>query len=108
MSSCLKCGIVIRFLPKFWKAFYSFKSAFSFVMFLLRDKLDFFRNISKKINVFFVEDDAQISVELIIVLAAVVAVVLVLVSQLQSTSAEGSKKLKETSDSVFRKIENIK
>ncbi len=56
----------------------------------------------------FCEEEAQISVELIIVLAAVVAVVLVLVSQLQSTSSEGSKKLKETSEDVFKKIDNIK
>ncbi len=56
----------------------------------------------------FLEDKAQISVELIIVLAAVVAVVLILVSQLQATSEEGSKKLEETSDSIFKKIDDIK
>ncbi len=60
---------------------------------------------SKKI---FFENKAQISVELIIVLAAVVAVVLILVSQLQATSEEGSKKLGETSDSIFKKIDDIK
>lgn len=57
---------------------------------------------------FFKEERAQISVELIIVLAAVVAVVLVLVSQLQATSTEGSKKLEETSDDIFAKIDDIK
>jgi len=57
---------------------------------------------------FFSEENAQISVELIIVLAAVVAVVLVLVSQMQATSADGSKKLKETSDDVLKKIDDIK
>ena len=56
---------------------------------------------------FFHEEVAQISVELIIVLAAVVAVVLILVSQMQATSEEGSKKLKDTSDSVFKKIDDI-
>ncbi len=55
----------------------------------------------------FFEERAQVSVELIIVLAAVVAVVLVLVSQLQETSKEGSKKLEETADSVFKKIDEI-
>lgn len=60
---------------------------------------------SKKI---FFENKAQISVELIIVLAAVVAIVLILVSQLQATSEEGSKKFEETSDSVFKKIDDIK
>lgn len=54
------------------------------------------------------EERAQISVELIIVLAAVVAVVLVLVSQMQATSSEGSKKLEETSKDVLKKIEDIK
>jgi hypothetical protein len=47
-------------------------------------------------------------VELIIVLAAVVAVVLILVSQLQSTSQEGAKKLKDTSSDVLSKIDDIK
>jgi hypothetical protein len=55
----------------------------------------------------FQEEQAQISVELIIVLAAVVAVVLILVSQLQATSTEGSKKLKDTSESIFKKIDDI-
>ena len=55
----------------------------------------------------FSEQEAQISVELIIVLAAVVAVVLILVSQLQDTSAEGSKKLDESSKKVFEKIDDI-
>ena len=55
----------------------------------------------------FREEKAQISVELIIVLAAVVAVVLVLVSQLQATSEEGSAKLEKTADSVFKKIDDI-
>jgi uncharacterized protein (UPF0333 family) len=60
----------------------------------------------KKSNLFS-QERAQISVELIIVLAAVVAVVLVLVSQLQATSTEGSKKLEETAEDVFKKIDEI-
>ena len=55
----------------------------------------------------FREERAQISVELIIVLAAVIAVVLVLVSQLQATSEEGSKVLEKTAEDVFKKINNI-
>jgi uncharacterized protein (UPF0333 family) len=58
-------------------------------------------------NKLFSEEKAQISVELIIVLAAVVAVVLVLVSQLQATSEQGSKKLEETAENVFSKIDDI-
>jgi len=60
-----------------------------------------------EMNSVFKESKAQISVELIIVLAAVVAVVLILVSQMQATSEEGSKKLKETSTSVLKKIDEI-
>lgn len=53
------------------------------------------------------EEKAQISVELIIVLAAVVAVVLVLVNQLQATSNEGAEKLDKTAKDVFSKIDEI-
>ncbi|MDD4250678.1 MAG: hypothetical protein PHX27_00620 [Candidatus ainarchaeum sp.] len=53
------------------------------------------------------EEKAQISVELIIVLAAVVAVVLVLVSQLQATSSQGAQKLEKTAGDVFKKIDDI-
>jgi hypothetical protein len=53
------------------------------------------------------EENAQISVELIIVLAAVVAVVLVLVSQIQSTSEQGAEKLESTAGDVFSKIDEI-
>ena len=50
---------------------------------------------------------AQISVELIIVLAAVVALVLLLVSQLQQTSEEGAKVIEKKSKEIFKEIENI-
>ena len=58
-------------------------------------------------NKIFTEQRAQISVELIIVLAAVVAVVLVLVTQIQSTSDEGSKAIEKKADEVFKKIDDI-
>jgi len=51
---------------------------------------------------------AQISIELIIVLAAVVAIVLLLVTQLQETSLQGRDQIKETSKKVFDEIGNIK
>ncbi len=50
---------------------------------------------------------AQISVELIIVLAAVVALVLLLVSQLQETSKEGAKVIEEKSGKIFKEIDKI-
>lgn len=58
-------------------------------------------------NSLLFEERAQISVELIIVLAAVVAVVLVLVNQLQTTSSQGAKKLDDKASEVFSKIDNI-
>lgn len=54
------------------------------------------------------EEKAQVSIELIIVLAAVVAIVLVLVSQLQKTSASGAKKIDEKTKDIFDKIDEIK
>lgn len=53
------------------------------------------------------ESKAQISVELIIVLAAVVALVLLLVTQLQDTSSEGTKVINEKSKKIFEKIDEI-
>lgn len=54
------------------------------------------------------ESKAQISIELIIVMAAVVAIVLVLVSQLQKTSVSGAKKIDEKTKDIFDKIDEIK
>lgn len=61
---------------------------------------EFLRNL-------FSEKEAQISVELIIVLAAVVALVLLLVSQLQETSSEGAEAIEKKSKEVFEAIEKI-
>lgn len=55
----------------------------------------------------FSGERAQISIELIIVLAAVVALVLLLVSQLRETSAEGTKVIEEKSSKIFKEIEAI-
>jgi uncharacterized protein (UPF0333 family) len=56
----------------------------------------------------FSEAKAQISVELIIVLAAVVALVLVLVSQLQATGTKGAAKINEKTEDIFSEIDKIK
>ncbi|MCR4335706.1 MAG: hypothetical protein NUV57_04165 [archaeon] len=52
-------------------------------------------------------EKAQISIELIIVLAAVVAIVLLLVSQLQKTAEQGTKVFDKKTDSIFKEIEDI-
>ena len=54
------------------------------------------------------DQKGQISVELIIVLAAVVAVVLILVSQLQATTEEGVKTIDKKTEDIFDKINKIK
>lgn len=51
---------------------------------------------------------AQVSVEMIIILAAVVALVLLLVSQLQKTGVEGTQKINAKADDIFDKIDAIK
>lgn len=56
----------------------------------------------------FSEARAQISIELIIVLAAVVAIVLILVSQMQETGTKGAEKIKQKTDDIFDEIEKIK
>jgi len=56
----------------------------------------------------FMDSKAQISIELIIVLAAVIAIVLIFVGQLQNTSKEGLSELDSTADSIFEKIKEIR
>jgi len=51
---------------------------------------------------------AQISVELIIIMAAVVALVLMLVSQLQDTGVKAKGKIADKADEVFGEIDKIK
>jgi len=46
----------------------------------------------------------QVSVELIIIIAAVLAVALILVVQLQKTAVKGSEALEKESDSVIKEI----
>ena len=55
----------------------------------------------------FSETRAQISIELIIVMAAVVAVVLLLVTQLQDSSEKGVTKLARKTQDVFDEIDAI-
>lgn len=57
---------------------------------------------------FFRSSKAQVSIEMIIILAALVALVLVFVSQLQKTGTEGAEKIQKKADDVFKKIDDIK
>lgn len=58
-------------------------------------------------KILFSETRAQISIELIIVMAAVVAVVLLLVTQLQDSSEKGINKLSKKTKDVFEQIDAI-
>lgn len=50
---------------------------------------------------------AQVSVELIIIFAAVVAVALLLITQLQKTTQEGSKVIEDKANDIFDQISDI-
>ncbi len=52
-------------------------------------------------------EKAQISIEMIIVLAALVALGLLLVTQLQKTGAKGAKVFDQKADKIFDKIGDI-
>lgn len=57
---------------------------------------------------FWEDESAQVSVELIIVVAALIAVAVVLIIQLQNTASKGSKTLSKTADKAFDEIADIK
>lgn len=52
-------------------------------------------------------EKAQVSIELIVVLAAIVAIVLLLVTQLQKTAEKGAKVFSQKTESIFREVEEI-
>ncbi len=52
-------------------------------------------------------EKAQVSIEMIIVLAALVAIVLLLVSQLQKTAEKGAKVFDKKADDIFDTIDDI-
>lgn len=56
---------------------------------------------------FLKEERAQVSAELIIVIAALVAVAIVLVTQLQNTAKTGGKLLSNETSKVFKAIREI-
>ncbi|MBI5553322.1 MAG: hypothetical protein HY917_01130 [Candidatus Diapherotrites archaeon] len=53
------------------------------------------------------DQKAQISIELIIILAALVAIGLVIVSQLQKTTASGSAVINQKTQDIFNTISEI-
>lgn len=54
------------------------------------------------------DDKAQVSAELLIVIAALIAVALVLITQLQNTAERGAKVLSNTTDKALDAISAIK
>ena len=57
---------------------------------------------------FWDEEEAQVSAELLILMAALVALALLLVSQLQATAEKGKDLLAKNADAVFKEIGSIK
>lgn len=53
------------------------------------------------------EERAQISAELIIIMAAILAIAFIVVTQLQSTAQKGSEKLGNKTEDVLNKIDEI-
>lgn len=53
------------------------------------------------------DNRAQISAELIIIMAAILAVAIVLVTNLKNTAGDASKKLSSKSDELLSKIDKI-
>lgn len=56
---------------------------------------------------FWEEEEAQVSAELIIVIAALVAVAIILISQLQNTAKTGKDILANETRDVFKEIRSI-
>lgn len=52
-------------------------------------------------------EKAQISIEFIIIIAAIVAVVLILVGWMQKTASTGTDKMTKKADDVFKIIDKI-
>ena len=55
----------------------------------------------------FGTERAQVSIELIVLLAAVVAVALLLASQMQKTAEKGAKLFSKKSEDVFKIVDDI-
>ena len=60
------------------------------------------------LKAFWKDERAQVSAELLIVIAALVAVALVLISQLQNTAEQGKEVLSNATDKAFEEIADIK
>jgi competence protein ComGC len=60
-----------------------------------------------KLKDLFKEQKAQISAEMIILIAAIIAIVLVVVTQLQKTTNKANKTVDDKADDVFKQIEKI-
>ncbi len=57
---------------------------------------------------FWDEEEAQVSAELIIVIAALIAVAIILITQLQATAEKGKKLLANETAKAFDEIGDIK
>lgn len=65
------------------------------------------RKLGVKKGLLGMDDEGQVSAELLIVIAALVAVALVLITQLQNTAEKGKKVLSNATDKAFKEIADI-
>lgn len=63
--------------------------------------------VKRFLKSFFNDDAAQVSAELIIVIAAVIAVAIVLILQLQNTAKKGSRVVGQETEKAFQEISEI-
>jgi uncharacterized protein (UPF0333 family) len=63
---------------------------------------------NKKLTKLFYDQKAQISAEMIILIAAIIAIVLVVVSQLQKTTTKANETVDKKAEEVFDEINDIK
>ena len=66
-----------------------------------------FRGLLKRAREFSGDEAAQVSAELIIVIAAVIAVAIVLILQLQNTAKKGAKAVGTETDKALNEIGDI-
>ena len=56
---------------------------------------------------FWEDESAQVSIELIIVVAALIAAAVFLITQLQNTASKGGEALNRTAEKAFNEIEGL-
>ncbi len=62
-------------------------------------------NLLEKVKKFIKDEDGQVSIETMIIIAAVIAIALILVTQLQKTAKTGAEKIDDFSSKAFDNLD---